>query len=269
MPIGSGFLSRSLSWSGSLPSSRFEGELGSFPCGVPLTAAGHGGSVCEPESETGAGEEPPTAVDKALLGGSPQLVGSFEYRYDTASWTWSDTVARIHGYEPGQVQPTTELILSHKHPDDLAQVTARLTQSQAPFSGRHRIRTTTGEIRTVVVVGQAVADASGSVVATRGVYVDVTEAVAAEVRREVGEELRDIVADRAIIEQAKGMLMVIYDLSDQRAFDLLRWRSQEMNIKLRDIANRLVAKLPPLLAGQGEQRRRPVDHFLMTLDEIH
>ena len=120
----------------------------------------------------------------------------------------------------------------------------------------------------MVVVGQAVADASGSVVATRGVYVDVTEAVAAEVQREVGEELRDIVADRAIIEQAKGMLMVIYDLNDQGAFDVLRWRSQQMNIKLRDIAKELVAKLPPLLAAQGDQRG-PVDHFLMTLDKLN
>jgi hypothetical protein len=28
----------------------------------------------------------------------------------------------MHGYEPGTIQPTTELVLSHKHPDDLNQV---------------------------------------------------------------------------------------------------------------------------------------------------
>src|SRR4051794_2163215 len=147
--------------------------------------------------------QPVRGIDKALLGGPPQRVGTFEYRYDTDTWTWSDTVARIHGYQPGQVQPTTELILSHKHPDDLALVKALLKQSDAPFSSRHRIRTVTGEIRKVVVVGEAVTDDTGSVIATQGLYVDVTEAVEAEIQREVGEELHGILADRAVIEQAK------------------------------------------------------------------
>src|SRR3954453_12400829 len=89
------------------------------------------------------------AIDKALLGGPPQRVGRFEYRYDTDVWTWSDTVARMHGYEPGDVQPTTELVLSHKHPDDLARVKGLLNQSAAPFSSRHRIRTVAGETRNV------------------------------------------------------------------------------------------------------------------------
>jgi PAS fold len=79
-----------------------------------------------PPSETGADGVAAGPLDKALLGGSPQRVGRFEYRYDTDQWTWSDAVARMHGYEPGSVQPTTELVLKHKHPDDLAQVKALL-----------------------------------------------------------------------------------------------------------------------------------------------
>jgi anti-sigma B factor antagonist len=70
----------------------------------------------------------------------------------------------MHGYEPGEFEPTTELILSHKHPDDLARVKSLLQQSVAPFSSRHRIRTTTGEIRKVVVVGDPVNDADGRIV---------------------------------------------------------------------------------------------------------
>ena len=98
-----------------------------------------------PGSETGTDGPAPGALDSALLGGPPQRVGTFAYRYDTDTWTWSDTVAKMHGYEPGEVQPTTEVVLSHKHPDDLARVKALLKQSSAPFSSRHRIRTTTGE----------------------------------------------------------------------------------------------------------------------------
>jgi PAS domain S-box-containing protein len=206
----------------------------------------------------------PGALDNALLGGPPQRVGTFEYRYDTDTWTWSDTVAKMHGYEPDEVQPTTELVLSHKHPDDLAHVKALLKQSSAPFSSRHRIRTTTGETRKVVVVGDAVPDPSGRTVATRGFYVDITEAFHADLQQEVGDELQVIVSHRAIIEQAKGMLMAVYAVSAEAAFSILKWRSQQLNVKLHDVAAKLVADLPSLLQS-NLTARTPVDHYLMTL----
>src|SRR5690242_2648146 len=152
-----------------------------------------------PESETGTDGVAPGLLDKALLGGAPQRVGRFEYRYDTDTWTWSEAVARMHGYEPEAVEPTTDLVLSHKHPEDLARVKALLTRSSAPFSSRHRIRTTDEEIRNVVVVGEAVTDTDGDIVATRGFYIDVTKSVRDEVQREIGEKLHAILADRAII----------------------------------------------------------------------
>jgi PAS domain S-box-containing protein len=203
-------------------------------------------------------------LDRALLGGPPQRVGTFEYRYDTDTWTWSDTDAKMHGYEPDEVQPTTELVLSHKHPDDLAHVKALLKQSSAPFSSRHRIRTTTGETRRVVVVGVAVTDPSGRTVATRGFYVDITEAFHADLQQGVGDELQVIVAHREVIEQAKGMLMAVYAVSAEAAFSILKWRSQELNVKLHDVAAKLVADLPSLLQS-NLTARTPVDHYLMTL----
>jgi PAS domain S-box-containing protein len=204
------------------------------------------------------------ALDKALLGGAPQRVGRFEYHYDSDTWTWSDTVARLHGYEPGEVEPTTELVLSHKHPDDLAQVMGLLKQSAAPFGSRHRIRTTTGDIRNVVVVGDAVTDADGRITATSGFYVDITESFNTDLQNSVTNELQVIVPHREIIEQAKGMLMVTYQLSADAAFGILKWRSQEHNVKLATIAENLVTDLPALLRGHAALRA-PVDHYLMTL----
>jgi ANTAR domain/PAS fold len=215
-------------------------------------------------SETSTDGLIPGVLDKALLGGAPQRVGRFEYSYNADEWSWSDAVARMHGYEPGTVEPTTDLVLSHKHPDDLAKVKALLKRASAPFSSRHRIRTTSGDVRDVVVVGEIVADEASEVVATRGFYVDVTEALRDDVQRGIDEELDSIVAHRALIEQAKGMLMMVYDVTAEAAFDILRWRSQEMNIKLHAIAAELVDKLPPLLSIEAGSRG-PVDHFLMTL----
>ena len=203
-------------------------------------------------------------LDQALLGGEPQRVGRFEYRYDSGTWTWSDTVARMHGYEPGEVEPTTELVLSHKHPDDLARVKGLLQQSQAPFSSRHRIRTTTGEIRKVIVVGDPVTDTDGRIVATRGFYIDITESFNVDLQQSITDRLQVIVSHREIIDQAKGMLMVIYRLSADVAFAVLVWRSQELNIKLSALAEKLVAEMPNLLNAHPATRA-PVDHYLLTL----
>lgn len=50
-------------------------------------------------------------------------------------------------------------------------------------------------------------------------------------------------ASRAVIEQAKGVLMAASpDLSADDAFDLLRRSSQRENAKLRDIAARVVER---------------------------
>jgi len=208
--------------------------------------------------------QPVRSLDKALLGGAPQRVGRFEYRYDTGAWTWSDTVARLHGYQPGEVEPTTELVLSHKHPDDLARVKGLLHQSAAPFSSRHRIRTTTEEIRKVVVVGDPITDADGQVVATRGFYIDITESFDAELQATVSDKVQVIVSHREIIDQAKGMLMAIYQLDADAAFAVLKWRSQEHNMKLSMVAEKLVSELPDLL-NANPATRRPIDHYLLTL----
>ena len=203
-------------------------------------------------------------LDKALLGGEPQRVGRFEYRYDSGTWTWSDTVARMHGYQPGEIEPTTELVLSHKHPDDLARVKGLLQQSVAPFSSRHRIRTTTGEIRKVVVVGDPITDADGRIVATRGFYVDVTESFNDDLQQSISDEVRVIVSHREVIDQAKGMLMMTYQLSADAAFAVLVWRSQQLNVKLSTVAEKLVAELPDLLNAHPGMRA-PIDHYLLTL----
>uniref|UniRef100_UPI0038B256D9 PAS domain-containing protein n=1 Tax=Staphylococcus aureus TaxID=1280 RepID=UPI0038B256D9 len=80
-----------------------------------------------------------------------QRVGGFRYHRHGDRWQWSGAVARIHGYTPGTVTPTTELILSHKHPDDRPHLDAIRTAG-GPFNSKHRILDTTGAIHSVTVV---------------------------------------------------------------------------------------------------------------------
>jgi ANTAR domain len=51
--------------------------------------------------------------------------------------------------------------------------------------------------------------------------------------------LGEILAGRIVIEQVKGMLMLIYRLDDRQAFELLRVRSQNTNTKVRAFAEKL------------------------------
>jgi hypothetical protein len=81
-------------------------------------------------------------VEQALAGGSSQRVGRFSFCFDDERWQWSPVVQAMHGYEPGTVEPTTELVLSHKHPEDYSEVVATLEEirrTREPFSTRHRI----------------------------------------------------------------------------------------------------------------------------------
>jgi PAS domain S-box-containing protein len=216
------------------------------------------------DSQPGTNGDAVRPLDKALIGGEPQRVGRFEYRHADGAWTWSDAVARMYGYQPGEVVPTTELILSHKHPEDLARVKKIVGQATAPFSSRHRICTNTGDVRKVVVVGEPVTDAAGCAVATRGFYIDITESFKTDLQESISDELQVIVPHREIIEQAKGMLMAIYHLSADAAFELLQWRSQELNVKLFAVAEKLVVELPDLL-NVNPAMRTAADHYLLTL----
>lgn len=58
---------------------------------------------------------------------------------------------------------------------------------------------------------------------------------------DLSERLGEATRHRAVIEQAKGMLMVTQGCSADDAFDLLVRASQRENVKLREIARRMVA----------------------------
>ncbi len=59
--------------------------------------------------------------------------------------------------------------------------------------------------------------------------------------RTLGERLGEAMQSRATIEQAKGILMATQRCEPDEAFDLLVRASQRENVKLRDIAARIVA----------------------------
>lgn len=200
--------------------------------------------------------------------GVRQHAGWFRFYFDTDRWEWSAEVAALHGYRDQAVTPTTELVLSHKHPDDREHIAHLLTEirdGHEPFSSRHRIVDTAGGVHHVVVVADTLFDDDGAVVGTQGYYVDVTPHQDGDQRR-LSAAVAEIAENRAVIEQAKGMLMVIYGITADAAFDLLRWRSQEANVKLRRLAEQVVDDFVGLSQRDQHAARAVYDNLLLTAD---
>jgi GAF domain-containing protein len=61
--------------------------------------------------------------------------------------------------------------------------------------------------------------------------------------RTLARQLEQAMESRAVIEQAKGVLMAQRDCSADEAFDMLKRASQRENVKLREVAQRIVSSV--------------------------
>ena len=191
-------------------------------------------------------EEQALAAIGAVAGGTSPPVGRFRYVCEADRWWWSDEMFQMHGFAPGEVVPTTELLRSHKHPEDRAYAVDSLTAALhdgLPFCCRHRIVDNQQKVRTVVTIGQGVTDADGDVIELRGFFIDVTRALQRDLATQTGEAVQRSAESRAAIEQAKGALMAIYSIDENEAFAVLTWHSQHSNTKLREIAATVTSSL--------------------------
>ncbi len=114
--------------------------------------------------------------------------------------------------------------LSMHLPVDAAEMAASLN-----LYSRRRMELSDAQVRAALPYAEQLAVALLSVDAYRS---------AAKLARDMAEAMRS----RAVIEQAKGMLMADQQISADEAFQQLIRLSQRTNIKLRDVALRLVTE---------------------------
>ena len=171
---------------------------------------------------------------------SPRLVGSFRLDLSSDRWTWSEGVFRLHGFEPYEVVPTTDLVLAHTHPEDRDDLRAALGTAPAAgtFSSVHRIVTARRHELTVAVVGSA--DGDPGTDEAEGYFLDLTSSVAERASERASAEIRAAATTRGVIEQAKGVLAVVYDVEIDAAFELMRSASNDHNVAVRDLARAVV-----------------------------
>jgi hypothetical protein len=181
---------------------------------------------------------------------------SFEYEAESGRWTWSPGLRELHDLAPGQ-EPTTHLILDHMVQADRPVMLARFRHHldhPGPYSCVYSLVRGDGHVRRVIFVGESEA-VGGKVKRLTGFVVDLTEPLRESARAAVVASAEH----RAAIEQAKGALMLTFGVEDDGAFELLRAYSSRHNIKLAEVAHRIVAGLCDPAFSRDEPVRSLLD----------
>ncbi|MFD7025576.1 PAS and ANTAR domain-containing protein [Promicromonospora sukumoe] len=186
----------------------------------------------------------PMEIEKALTLGANHVVGRYRYELATQAWWWSDETYRIHGFQPGDVVPTTGLVLAHKDPRDRTRVSQVLQDAAAtgePFSSVHRIMDAHGKQRTLTVVGQGRRDpVTDQVCELAGFFVDITSGIDTRAGEAASASIQSSATTRAPIEQAKGIISLALHIDPETAFERLRTTSNHTNVAVRDLARHIV-----------------------------
>ena len=81
-------------------------------------------------------------------------------------------------------------------------------------------------------------------------------------QQRISDAVQAITERRALIEQSKGMLMFVYGIDADAAFELLRGQSQNHNVKLRDVAGQILMDLVEFSKDRGPARRSALDGLM-------
>ena len=212
----------------------------------------------------------------ALTAGTAEPAARFRYDVATGDWWWSPGMFELHGLVDGEMQPTTGLLMAHKHPGDLTATQSTLRHVLAtgePFCCRHRVVDAHGRVREVLSVGEAGHGPDGAITTVQGYFVDLTDAFAATTAAAHAAaalplvERRRFVPDPAV-EQAKGILIAAFGLTGDAALELLTWRAEETDLDLSVVSKGLVAEFSALRDDDLSPARRACGYLgLNALDE--
>lgn len=193
------------------------------------------------------------------------LAGAFTWDVLADEWSWSDEMYAIHGFAPHAVVPTTDLLTAHKHPDDRAKtqrVVERFLTTGERYACYHRIIDANSQERHVLVVAGGLTDPGGTVTEMSGFMIDLTSARRHDLQPAIDEALDGALQNRGDIDMAKGAIMLSFNTDPDEAFAVLRAVSNRSNLKISDIASRIVNELA---LGDRPHRSATDVEALMTL----
>jgi len=149
---------------------------------------------------------------------------------------------QIHGYVRGEIVPTLELGMAHLEPSErerARQLWDQLLIDEGPLAGYHTVIDARGRRHQVLTVADRVVH-HGKMTGIKGYLTDITASVHEDSHRRANQAVVRSAEHRSIIEQAKGILMVLQVVSADQAFLVLSRYSQHTHQKVHDIARLLV-----------------------------
>ena len=170
--------------------------------------------------------------------------GFVECYFSNGVFHWSDDLYRIYGYERGDVVPSMDMALAHIEPADRAAVQAfwdRVSASGGPSSVYVSIRDRKDRQHKLLFSADFILEGS-TPVGVWGVVVDLTQSIHMDRHQLATEAVAASARNRAIIEQAKGILMGGTGVTADEAYELMSQQSQALNKKLYAIAQEIVER---------------------------
>ena len=193
--------------------------------------------------------------------------GTVEEYFADGVLRWSDELYRIHGYERGDVIPTLDLGLSHIEPAD--RDAARhfwegISSTGGPTSVYTAIHDLKGHVHKVLISGALIFDGAEAI-GRWALVVDLTRSIHADTHQMANEAVAASAARRAVIEQAKGVLMGRAGLNADEAFDRISSYSQRTNRKVVAVAQEIVECAIRLTPDQHHSRDQAFLDVLVAL----
>ena len=184
-------------------------------------------------------------------------LGSWEYHFGTARWTWSAELFRLFQVDPADGVPTREHILTIIHPDDreFFQRTHDLARPVAQ-NAEYRLQFPDGRLVWIEDHTEALVDSTGQPVSLIGTTHDITARKLAEAELRASEALKGAILaaalDCVITIDHEGKI-IEFNPAAEKTFGVAR----------ADALGRELAELivPP---AWREQHRRGMAHYLAT-----
>lgn len=179
--------------------------------------------------------------------------GTVEHYFDSPTFTWSDELYRIHGYARGDVVPTLDLGLSHIESQDRDAARAfweTLTTAGGPLSVYLSLLDAGGRTRKVLISGDLIRDQENPV-GVWALVVDLSRSIHVDTHKTANEAVAASALSRAVIEQAKGILMGRAGLNATEAFERISQRSQTTNRKVVVVSQEIIDRAHQLTQGGG------------------
>jgi PAS domain S-box-containing protein len=132
--------------------------------------------------------------------------------------TWSGEMYNIFGVKKDEVQPSTELLISHIHPDDRERMMNFMKDSEKDLissSSTFRIVRKGGKIRNIYTENRFALNKKGNPVGIYGIIQDITERIQAELELRESKALMEAVVENVplmiFLKEAKDLRFVIFN----------------------------------------------------------